>query len=81
MWLKERLGKYRLKDSQQNAIIYAKKNPDKGINNGEYRGINHMDTVGDDIRAKKELKKLVDLGVFNSEGENRSRRYYYNDKF
>lgn len=81
VWLKERLEQYRLKDSQKNAIIRAKNNPDQGVSNSEYRDINHMDTVGDDIRAKNELKKLVDIGVLQAKGEKRHRRYYFNANF
>ncbi len=80
-WLKARLEQYDLKDSQKNAIIHAKNNPDAGIGNGEYRDINHMDTVGDDIRAKNELKKLVAIGVLKAAGEKRHRRYYFNADF
>lgn len=81
VWLRKRLGQYKLKDSQKNAIIHAKNNLEKGINNAEYRDINHMDTVGDDIRAKNEMKQLVAIGLLEARGEKRHRRYYYNVNF
>ena len=40
-----------------------------------------MDTVGDDIRAKNEMKQLVAIGVLEARGEKRHRRYYYNVNF
>lgn len=74
LWL-QKFNSLELKESQLNALVYAKHNP-KGINNSEYREINNMGSVGDDIRAKKDLVKLVKLGIFEKTGTRRYTRYY-----
>ena len=63
-----------LKEYQLNAIVYTKHNFE-GISNSEYREINNMKSVGEDIRAKKDLKKLVKLGIFEKTGTRRHTRY------
>ncbi len=63
-----------LNERQLNALVYVKHN-DSGISNAEYRNINNMINVRDDIRAKKELAKLTRLGLVNKIGEKRYRRY------
>jgi ATP-dependent DNA helicase RecG len=72
-WLQQFHG-YKLNDHQLNALVHVKHNSN-GISNSEYRNLNNMTNVRDDIRAKKELAKLTKLGLFNKVGENRYRRY------
>lgn len=66
-----------LNERQLNALVYVKHN-ENGISNAEYRSINNMENVRDDIRAKKDLAKLTKLGLFNTVGEKRYRRYTLN---
>lgn len=73
VWLQQ-FGKYQLNERQLNALVHVKHNQ-SGISNAEYRHINNMNNVRDDIRAKKELAKLTKLGLFEKVGENRYRRY------
>ncbi len=73
-WL-SKFKSYKLNESQLNALVHLRHNPTEGINNSEYRSINNMNSVGDDIRAKRELAKLVNLGLLIKDGEKRYRRY------
>lgn len=73
IWL-QRFQELKLNEHQLNALVYVRHNSN-GISNSEYRNINNMINVRDDIRAKKELAKLAKLGLFNKVGENRYRRY------
>lgn len=73
LWLQQFQG-LKLNERQLSALVHVKHN-ENGINNAEYRSINNMTKVGDDIRAKKDLAKLTRLGLFNTVGEKRYRRY------
>ncbi len=76
IWLQQ-FQDQKLSEHQLNALVHVKHNP-SGISNSEYRNLNNMTNVRDDIRAKKELAKLTKLGLFNKVGENRYRRYILN---
>lgn len=73
VWLQQ-FKNLNLKERQLNALVFCKHNPD-GINNSEYRELNCMERVGDDIRAKKDLMKLVGLGLMKIIGKRRYARY------
>ncbi len=73
-WL-EQFKSFKLNDRQLIALAHLKNTPG-GINNTEYREINNMKGVKDDIRAKNDLVKLVHLGLIISSGERKSRRYF-----
>ncbi len=75
-WLTQ-FKEFRLNDRQLTALAHIKNTPG-GINNAEYREINNMNEVKDDIRAKKELVKLAELGLLVAAGEKRYRRYFIN---
>lgn len=79
LWLQQ-FKKYELNDHQLNALVHVKHKP-KGINNSEYREINNMSNVGDDVRAKKELIRLVNMGLLQKLGEKRFRRYILRAKY
>lgn len=79
VWLQQFMS-LKLNERQLNALVHVKHTPN-GISNGEYREINHMSSVRDDIRAKKELAKLADLGILQRAGENRYRRYILQEKY
>jgi len=64
----------RLKDTQLKSLVHMRHSND-GISNSEYREINNMNGVGDDIRAKKDLKKLLNLELVRKIGENKYTRY------
>ncbi len=76
-WLEDMYGSLGLRDSQKNAIIFAKKNPD-GVSNSEYCDMNHMNNRNDDKRARRELTQLVEYGILKRVGENRNSRYVIN---
>jgi ATP-dependent DNA helicase RecG len=78
IWLQQFQG-LKLNEHQFNALVHVRHNPN-GISNSEYRNLNNMTNVRDDIRAKKELAKLTKLGLFNKVGENRYRRYKLNQE-
>ncbi len=73
VWLQQ-FRRFKLKERQLNALVYCKYNKD-GINNSEYRQLNNMERVGDDLKAKRDLNKLVKLGIFKRKGEKRYTRY------
>ncbi len=75
-WLQQ-FQNQKLNEHQFNALVHVKHNPN-GISNSEYRNLNNMTNVRDDIRAKKELVKLTKLELFNKVGEKRYRRYILN---
>lgn len=66
-WL-SRFKSLELNERQHRALVHLRNSPE-GINNSEYRDINSMHNVGDDVRAKKELKKMVDFELLDIEGE------------
>ena len=74
VWLEEKYGGLSLRDSQKNAIIFAKNNPD-GVSNSEYCDMNHMDNRNDDKRARRELAQLIEYGILEKVGINRGSRY------
>lgn len=78
-WL-ESLKSFNFNEKQLKAIAYLKSNP-LGISNSDYRIINNMNSVRDDIRAKKELAKIVKSGVFLTIGEKRYRKYLLNKEY
>ncbi|MCX6705503.1 MAG: hypothetical protein NTV24_00130, partial [Candidatus Woesebacteria bacterium] len=78
IWLQQ-FQDQKLNQHQLKALVHVKHNP-SGISNSEYRSLNNMTNVRDDIRAKKELVKLTKFGLFNKVGENRYRRYILNPK-
>jgi len=53
-WLKQ-FSKFKLNERQLNALVHMKHN-DTGISNSEYRTINHMDSVRDDIGILQEAE-------------------------
>lgn len=71
---------FSLNDRQMQCLTYLKNNPRKGINNSEYRELNNMDKVKDDVKAKKDLQKLVSLNLISKQGSKKGTRYYINDK-
>lgn len=73
IWL-QKFSRFNLKEQQLNALVFAR-HEKNGINNSEYRNINHKAGVGDDIRAKKELAELVSMGLFVKIGNRRYTRY------
>lgn len=76
IWL-QRFQEMKLNEHQLNVLVHVKHNPN-GISNSEYRNLNNMTNVRDDIRAKKELAKLTKLGLLNKVREKRYRRYIVN---
>lgn len=78
VWL-AKFSKYKLNDRQLTALAHLK-NAVAGINNGEYREINNMNKVGDDKKATRDLRAMLNGGLIISSGENKSRRYYINSK-
>lgn len=72
-WL-QKFKSYRLNDRQRSALVHIRHNPE-GIGNSEYRSINNMSSVRDDIRAKKELVAMVNFGLLQKTGAQRNRRY------
>jgi ATP-dependent DNA helicase RecG len=74
IWLEKNYGSLNLRDSQKNAIIFAKNNAE-GVSNSEYCDMNHMNNRNDDKRARRELAQLVELGILTKTGENRGSRY------
>ncbi len=78
-WL-GRFVEYNLKEQQLNALVHVRHNPE-GINNTDYRKINSMNSVGDDLRAKKGLAKLVRLGLLEVVGTKRFAKYVLSKKF
>lgn len=73
IWLQQ-FQDLKLNERQLNALVHVKHNSN-GINNSEYRNLNNMTNVGDDVKAKKELVKLTRFGLLNKVGERRYRRY------
>ena len=78
VWLEETYGRLKLRDSQKNAIIYAKNN-ESGVSNSEYCEMNHMNNRNDDKRARRELAQLVEYAILTRIGENRNSRYVINE--
>ena len=72
-WL-EKFAKYNLKEQQLNALVHVKHNP-TGINNTDYRKINSMERVGDDVRAQRDLTRLAKLGLLERVGSKRFTKY------
>lgn len=79
IWL-QNFQEFKLNEHQLNALVYTRHNQ-SGISNSEYRNINNMVNVRDDIRAKKELVKLAKIGLLKKVGENRYRRYILKSEF
>lgn len=75
-WL-EQFKTYNLNERQLKALVHAKHYPN-GINNSEYRELNNLNSVGDDIKAKHELARLVKLRLMKTLSNKRFRRYIYN---
>ncbi len=73
-WLQQ-FKLHNLNDRQLNALVHLRHHTE-GISNSEYRGINNMTSVADDSRAKRELGRLVGLGVLRKTGNDRSRKYF-----
>lgn len=76
VWLSKFKG-YKLNDRQLNALVHIR-HKKTGINNSEYREINNMANVKDDIKAKKELAKLAGLSLVKKQGKKRFTRYILN---
>lgn len=72
-WLKQ-FQKYSLNERQLKALVHIK-HSSTGISNGEYRDLNNMTEVGDDRKAKRELVRMVDLGLLKKAGARRNRKY------
>ncbi len=72
-WLQQ-FQKYKLNERQLKALVHLK-HTTGGVTNSEYRALNNMNNVRDDIRAKKDLAKLTSLGLLKKVGENRYRTY------
>jgi predicted HTH transcriptional regulator len=60
-WLQQ-FKKFKLNDRQLKLLVHLK-HTEVAISNSEYRELNNMNKVGDDIRAKKDLVKLTTLGL------------------
>lgn len=73
-WLKQ-FSSYELKDRQLNGLVYLKHCNEEGINNGTYRELNGMRSVGDDKMANRELVGMVKLGILKSTGSGRYTKY------
>ncbi|OGD62836.1 hypothetical protein A2215_01260 [Candidatus Berkelbacteria bacterium RIFOXYA2_FULL_43_10] len=74
-WLEQFKG-YKLNERQLKALVYVKNNSE-GINNSEYRELNNLNSVGDDVKAKHELSRLVKIGVMEPKSSKRFRRYIF----
>lgn len=74
-WLRQFVD-YKLKDRQLSCLVYLKHHNDSGINNGTYREINGMSSVGDDKMANRELVGMVNLGILGATGNGRYRKYH-----
>ena len=72
-WLKQ-FQKYSFNERQLKALVHIK-HSSTGISNGEYRDLNNMTEVGDDRKAKRELVRMVDLGLLKKAGARRNRKY------
>lgn len=77
IWLQQFLT-FKLNERQHNALVHLR-HSEEGINNSEYRDINNMLGVGDDLRARRELSALVNKKLTNTTGANRNRRYVLNN--
>lgn len=76
-WLRQ-FKKYRLNERQLKALVHLR-HTHEAITNSDYRDLNNMNNVRDDIRAKKDLARLADLGLLKRVGENRYRTYELNN--
>ncbi len=72
-WL-EKFVQYKLTEAQLNALVHAKHNP-QGMTNQDFRKINVMGSVGDDVKAKKSLVKLVKMGLMTKTGVKKYTKY------
>ena len=72
-WLKG-FQKHGLNERQLRALVHIRYNH-FGVSNSEYREINSMNAVGDDRKAKRELARLVDIGILQKIGARRNRKY------
>ena len=75
LWLRQFEG-YKLSDSQIAVLAQLKSGAMASISNSDYRTINGMSDVGDDARARREILKLVRLGILVPRGDRRYRRYH-----
>jgi hypothetical protein len=75
----EKYGLHNLKEQQLNALVHAKHMP-AGLSNKDYRYINSMNNVGDDLRAQRGLRELVNLGLLERTGIRRFTRYTLSKK-
>lgn len=78
-WLSQ-FEEFSLTENQLKVIVHLK-HDNTGISNSEYRNLNNMNNVGDDIKAKKELAKLVESGIFSKQGSRRYTKYSLSDIF
>lgn len=72
-WLQQ-FQKYKFNERQLKALVHLK-HTNGAITNSEYRELNNMNNVRDDIRAKKDLARLANLSLLKRVGEKRYRTY------
>lgn len=82
VWVENLSKKFRLKDTQKNALVYIKNTG--SISNKQYCEINHMNERNDDRRARRELSELVNNKLISVVGVGPGTKYvlsgHYPDK-
>ena len=82
VWVEKISRKYRLKDTQKNALVYIKNTG--SISNKQYCEINRMNERNDDRRARRELSELVNNKLISVVGVGPGTKYilsgHYPDK-
>ena len=82
LWVESISKKFRLKDTQKNALVYIKNAG--SISNKQYCEINHMNERNDDRRARRELNELINYKLVSVVGVGPGTKYvlsgHYPDK-
>lgn len=76
-WVKDIADRYSLKDTQQNALVHIKNHG--SISNREYCDVNHMTSVYDDRKARRELNEMMKYGIIRVEGRGPGTKYVLSD--
>lgn len=77
-WVEKIAAEFGLKDTQKNALVFIKNNG--SISNKQYCELNHMNSRNDDKQARRELGKLLSMGLLVKEGIRSGTRYKLSDK-
>lgn len=72
-WVEKIAINLNLKDTQKNALVFIKNNG--SISNKQYCELNHMNNRNDDKQARRELSKLLSIGILVKEGTGPGTRY------